>query len=806
VGPAEDAQHVGQLLRRLRLQAGLSQAKLARRAHLSAGAIALLETGQRQRPHLHTLELLADALQLSAAERAELVELGRRAGDPAVDPEPVGMLPRSERHLPEPPTQLIGRDDDLRAISQLLTGSPSERLVTLLGPAGVGKTRLAIAAAQALSPAFADGAAFVDLSTLRDERLVPAAVAWAVGLHEAAGLSADDRLAVHLRDQRLLLVLDNFEHVMAAWPVLSQLLAACPSLSVLVTSRTALRVRAEIRFQVEPLAVPDALGQVSPETIAAMPAVRLFVDRARAVSPDFALSSSNARAVADVCRRLEGLPLALELAAARLALLEPQMLLDRLERRLQTLSTGPTDLPGRQRTLRATLDWSQGLLSTVEQVIFRRLAVFAGGWSLAAADNVCADGDLQPPDDVLDGLEGLVSNSLVRRVEPAQGDAEPRFTMLETVREYAAEHLEAGVDLERVRQRHRDFFIELAQTAQTHLTGPDQTIWLDRLEQDADNFRAALNWCLESRQGVVALELAAALWRFWWVRRLGEGRRLMASALDASGDAPPALRATALFGAGMLAWGQTDVVAARGHFEQSLALRRSFGSPQEVAETLNALGIALHLQHADPQAQAAYQESLALYRGLGDDWGTANALAGLAVAARDRGDLREAAALHSESLALRRARGDTHATAKALHDYALVLGRTGDNAGAGVALVESLALYRQIRNWAGTADCLDGLSWLAALQKMTGLSSTWHTAATLVRESVGALPSPADQAAHIQNLIEVQSAVGVQQLTADLARTRKIPLADVLRDAFEAARAFEDSQPEGGPSNSSSIG
>ena len=789
--PADSPRNVGSLLRRLRLRAGLSQAALAERARLSAAAIASLETGQRRRPHPDTLGRLADALQLGDVERSELLGIDREHAAPAVNLS-AGGQPRAARQLPEPPTRLIGRDVEIRELRQLLLGKPPERLVTLLGPGGVGKTRVALATAQSLSETFSDGTVFIDLAPVRDERLVAATVAWALGLCEDSGLSASDLLIAHLRQRHMLLVLDNFEQVRAAATFVSQLLVACPNLQVIVTSRAALQVRAEIRFPVEPLSVPEPGAQLDLDALASTPAVRLFVERARAVEPRFALSVANAEAVAAICRRLEGLPLGLELAAARLALLNPKTLLDRLERRL-VLTSGATDLPVRQRTLRTTLDWSHALLSLPEQVVFRRLAVFAGGWTLDAAEAVCpvpsvrvdAAGTVRATE-VLDCLEGLVRHSLVQTVETAA--AELRFGMLETVHEYAIDLLDAAPERDHVRGQHRDWFLHLAQTAQPQLTGPDQSVWLDRLQADAGNLRAALSWCLASGQGTAALYLCAALWRFWWVRHVSEGRRLLASALAAGTTAPPDARATALFGAGMLAWSQADLPAAKSLYEQSLAFRRSLAAPGEVAETLNALAIVLHLEHKPDQAQAAYEESLELSQRQGDDWGTANALAGLAVLARDRGELHQAAALHNRSLELRRARGDKHATAKALHDLALVKSRLNAGDAARAAWVESLGLYREIGSYTGVADCLEGLSWLAARSDATDLAMTWLTAANLVRESVGAGPSPSNYAAQLQNVTEIRDRVGETQLMAAMTRARERPFDEALSEACDLAR------------------
>ncbi len=575
------------------------------------------------------------------------------------------LLQRSARpQLPIPPTPLIGREQEVQAVCALLQ-RPALRLLTLTGTAGVGKTRLAIAVAAELAEVFADGGHYIPLAVLTDPVLVLPTIAHSLGLHETAEHSMSELLRIALNEQQLLLVLDNFEQVMPAASHLADLLATCPHLKLLVTSREVLRLQAEQQFPLDPLVVPASLTHSMPDDplLVQNPAVQLFVQRAQAAQPEFALTRDNALTIAEICRRLEGIPLAIELAAPRLKLLSPKALLARLEGRLQVLVEGARDLPERQQTMRATIQWSYDLLTSAEQALFRRMAVFVGGWTLAAAEAVCqAAGGLDL--ELLKGLSSLLDKSLLRQVQTSEGEI--RFRMLYVLREFGLEQLEATDELAATCAAHAAFFLALAEEADSFMPGPQGKAWLDRLEQEHDNLRAALTWWIERAQGTGgpgsaehALRLCCALGSFW-LRQTAfrEAQAFFERALAIRAGVAETLQAKALLVAAELLLHTGNVERAEPLLEEGVVLSRQVGDTEGLALALILRATAAKQRARYTLARASYEEAALLLEPLGNILQRGSCLTELAQFELIQGNYERARVLLEESVALFRALGN----------------------------------------------------------------------------------------------------------------------------------------------------
>jgi predicted ATPase/DNA-binding XRE family transcriptional regulator/Tfp pilus assembly protein PilF len=709
---AGQQERFGERLRLHREAAGYSQEELAERAGLSANAISALERGERKRPYPDTLRRLGEALRLSEGQRSDLAAALRTGRDdiPA-SPRLSSAFDEAPDDLPDPGTPLIGREREAEVVLHLLSQS-SGRLLTLTGPGGVGKTRLALHTVRRIRDRYSDGVAWVDLAPLTEPSLVLSTIAQAVGVQEVSGGDMRTALRSSLRARRMLLALDNVEHVLDATPDIAGLLRACPGLAMLTTSRAPLNVRGEQEYVVPPLELPTISTVRTVAEVQSAPSVQLFVWHAQQRDPTFELSQENATDVAAICRRLDGVPLALELAAARVRLLGPAGLLARLDRSLSILVGGARDLPTRQQTMEGAIGWSYDLLGPLEQAFFRRLSVFAGGWTLEAAEFVGAT-EAEAANEVSTWLSALIDQSLVM---VTHGDQGARYGMLEPIRQYALERLEDRGEVEDTRRRHASHYVALAERAAREIEGrADQVAWLQRLGLEHDNMRAALAWSEHAPDGSeVGLRLGSALWRFWEMRgHAAEGGRWLASALARSDGLPLALRARALNGAGNLARRRAEHDLAITYHQQSLDISRQIDDRKGIARSLNNLGVVARDRGDAEQTLRLCEESLSLFRAVGDQHGAAIALISLGMAASQQGDYDGARARYEESLALFRASGDRWHIASVEHYLARLMVRQGDLNAARRTAEECLALYRATGDEWGVALVGGTFGWIA---------------------------------------------------------------------------------------------
>ena len=672
-------------------------------------------------------------------------------------------LPQSS--LPAPLTPLVGREQEIAAVCALCS-RPEVRLVTLTGTGGVGKTRLALEVAAAMNAAFADGICFVTLAALTDPELVLPTIAQSLGVREQGRRPLLDSLKDHLREQQLLLLLDNFEQVARAAPVVAELLAAAPRLHLLVTSRASLHLSGEHEFVVPPLALPDVHNLPPFERLTEYESTRLFTERARAVQSDFALTEENAAAVAAICHQLDGLPLAIELAAGRSKLFSPQALLPRLKSRLKLLVGGAREKPAHQQTMRGTIAWSYDLLEEDEKTLFRRLAVFAGGCTLEAAEAVCtAHADLGI--DVLDGVARLVDKSLLRR--ESEIDGEPRFLILETLREYSLERLAESGEAEAMRRLHASFFLAMAEEAFPKMFSAEQSIWYNRLETEHDNLRAALRWMLESQEDEMGLRLVSMLYRFWRLRNHArEGRHWLALVLAQPGaQERTAIRARALRGAGFLAFAQGDFSEARQFLEESVSVGRELGQAgkRELAQAQATLAHVVLLQGNPSASRELAGESLQLFQEIGEAWGTALALHHLGKATIELDDPLDARPLLKESVELFRMTGDRQLLAQSLDTLGMAALRKGDDSGARAQFEEALSVAQETGAEQFIADALAHLGTVALRM------GDYQQAAALYGQSLainGALGNRDGIAEDLAGVAAVANLVGQPERAAQL--------------------------------------
>jgi predicted ATPase len=618
--------------------------------------------------------------------------------------------------LPSQATAFIGREREVAAVKELLLRE-DVRVVTLTGPGGIGKTRLALQVASELRERFDGGICFIPLAAVSDASLIPSIIAQGCGIRETGRPVSTQSLKEYLQDSRsnLLLFFDNFEHMLSAAPVVSELITAAQKLRVLVTSRAPLHIYGEFEFPVPTLALPDLQHGTSPSILLQNPTIALFMARALAIKPNFELTDENARAVATICTRLDGLPLAVELAAARIKLLSPSAMQSRLESSLQLLTGGAKDLPMRQQTLRATMDWSYDLLSPAEQTLFRRLSVFAGGCTLEGVEAVCnTKQDLQI--DVLDGTGSLVNNSLVRQVEQSAG--EPRFALLDTVREYGLERLAASGEESGIRKAHAAYCLVLAEECTAQAADPASTEWLSLLEVEHNNCRAALDWLTRSGNAEWGLRLGAALFQFWETREhLTEGRDHLEKLLKLQGAATRSnSRARVLFAAGVLATAQGDHRPAYALFEESLQIARELNDTRGVGIALNALAINARDDGDISTARSLFEESLTVWRDLNDRAMVARALSNVASVMKSQRNYALARSLHEESRVIFEELGDSTCTAWSLNYQGDVAQEQGEILVARELYEQSLSIFRKLGDKWGVAGCLVDLGNLAREQ------------------------------------------------------------------------------------------
>ena len=776
----------GERLRLLRQSAGLTQERLAERAGLATTAVAAIERGRSRHPYPHTVRSLSDALGLTEEQRADLEGTLKSR---LVLVEAPSQAPPAAVRPPSLPTALIGRERDLEALVGLFQAGAN--LVTLTGPGGVGKTSLAVRAAEELSPLFPDGVAFVRLATLADAGSVLPTIARSLGLKDSASQDTADALRSYLRERRMLLVLDNFEHVLDAAPTVATLVASATNVGVLATSRAPLRLRGEREYPVRPLETP-ALTRV-PETweVAENPAVNLFVERARTIVPDFTLGRSNVAAVATICRRLDGLPLAIELAAARLRVMGPTEMLGRLDSVLPLLTGGARDLPSRQRTIESTIRWSYDLLAHEERELFKRLSVFVGGWTLEAAEAVGPGGDIASGD-----VFGLLSNLVEQSMVLAERRDQIRYRMLEPIQQFASRSLEDSGETQSVRTRHAEYYLSLGQAAEADLEGGRQVERLEELEVEHANLRATLSWLLTVGDADAAARLAFDLRAFWWIRGYhAEGRRWTEAILASRSGSSPLGRAKALAVCGAMALGQGDFAATDDRSTESYVLFEDAGDTVGAIFAGLTLGLLAMARRDAERAERYLPESAERSRQAGLLFWAALSVNALGMITLGRGDQAGARALLDEGLALALQAGDRFSRYIALYNQSALARAAGDYSRAGALFREVLTFSREVGDYANIAYCLDGLAAVALERDQGSRAAMLLGAAERLRETVGigVYTYRPDRTLHEQVVNGVRARLDAETISASWAEGRAMPIEQVLTEAMaeEAEEAEE---------------
>ncbi len=720
---------LGTSLKRLRLAAGMTQEELAARAGISARTVSDVERGLRIAVYPDTAQRLAAALGLEHEERRrfDAVARGRLPDLPPAPP---------SGRLPTVPTRLLGRSRELVTIAAALQVS-DVRLLTLTGPGGIGKTRLALEVARRTEGSFSGGVFFISLGEVKEAALVAPQVAKAIGVVET-GPNLQELTTKRLAGSRALIVLDTFEHLVAAAPLVYALLLSSPGTTFIVTSRSALRLRGEREFPVPPLELPSEPGAATPEDIARWPATALFWERAQAVRPDLELDARTAPVVAGICSKLDGLPLAIELAAARVKHLPLAAVRDQLEDRLRLLVGGALDLPLRQRAIRDTVAWSHDLLGTREEKLFRRLSVFNGGWTLAAVENVCGASD--ELGGALEGISALVDQSLVF-LDRNHPDA--RYDMLDVVREYAAQRLLEAGETGEIMHRHALYYLLLSEEAEPNFVRAGHEDWFRRIDVERSNLRRGMAWTIERGETVLALRYTVALWRYW--RKFGEfveGRRWSEGAIAMSGEAPDSLRAKGLGAAAALALPQGDYGRMAELASEAMELALQSQDPMDLRNVLTIQGLVAMGQERYGDAVEPLRESLAICRRLGLSWQLATSHLNLGLALLHAGSPEDADATFQEGLRLYRRLGDDIFAARITNASAqAALAR--DDVGRAESLARTaLTAFAEHAERQGIAECLDTLAAVAASRSNADRAATLSGAAAAVRETIASRPAP----------------------------------------------------------------